>query len=830
MSRLDFTKLAAVSAADTATEPRRIFSALPAKDPKYGYARAVQTEVWEQWHPRRSERDLVIKMNTGGGKTVVGLLMLKSSLNEGVAPVVYVAPDTYLAEQVREEAAGLGIETTHDPKSPRFLTGRAILVINIHKLVNGLSVFGIEGGTKPKIDVGTVLVDDAHACLSTVQDQFTLRVPAAHPAYKSLLDLLSEDLKAQSAPGLRDLLADDHTAVLPVSYWAWADKRDKVLAALHPHRGDDDLKFEWPLVSEVLHLCDVAFALDHLEIRPPCPAIDRIPSLAGAGRRIYMTATLADDSVLVTHFAADPTSIAKPITPKTADDLGDRMILTPLETFPGTTDEAIRDFLVRIAAQRNVVVIVPSRRRADFWRDHAAAVHDASTIQAGVKALRERQIGLVVLINKYDGIDLPGKACHVLALDGLPEAYGPLDRVEATALDDSQAMLVRQIQRIEQGMGRGVRSNDDHCVVLLVGSRLTQRIHAARGQALFSPATRAQLKLSDAVADMLHGRPFTDLADVMDQCLQRDLSWVTASRDALDGITYDVTNSVSAHAAALREAFDQAALGRYSDAAKTVQAATDGVGDVRLRGWLKQRSAAYLHFADQVAAQKLQVSAQSDNKALLKPQVGPGYAPIKATVGQAQRAVAEYADRYASGSELLVGFSAVLDDLTPDLDPTAVSRFEQAMLDLALLLGHEAQRPERDTGEGPDVLWGLGELKFLVIECKSGVTTDFISRHDLAQLSHSMDWFSSKYDASCTATAVMVHKTTGVHKTATPRIGTRVVTFDRLAELTEAVRRYANTIAANDMFKDAAKVAEQLNAHGLNAKAIVARWTLVARK
>lgn len=62
------------------------------------------------------------------------------------------------------------------------------------------------------------------------------------------------------------------------------------------------------------------------------------------------------------------------------------MILMPLETFPGTTDEQIRDFLTEQATRHNVVVIVPSRRRAEFWRRHAAAVHDAASIHAGVDA------------------------------------------------------------------------------------------------------------------------------------------------------------------------------------------------------------------------------------------------------------------------------------------------------------------------------------------------------------------------------------------------------------------------------------------------------------
>lgn len=54
--------------ADTAIEPRRIFAALPAKSSKYEYPRDVQSEVWDEWHDRRAESDLVVKMNTGGGE------------------------------------------------------------------------------------------------------------------------------------------------------------------------------------------------------------------------------------------------------------------------------------------------------------------------------------------------------------------------------------------------------------------------------------------------------------------------------------------------------------------------------------------------------------------------------------------------------------------------------------------------------------------------------------------------------------------------------------------------------------------------------------------
>ncbi len=114
MPGLDFKKLGGGSTSESATEPRWIFAALPLKSAKYGYARDVQSEVWQAWHERCDERDVIIKMNTGGGKTMVGLIALKSALNERVGPAAYITPAICLAEQVRAEAEGLGLEITSD--------------------------------------------------------------------------------------------------------------------------------------------------------------------------------------------------------------------------------------------------------------------------------------------------------------------------------------------------------------------------------------------------------------------------------------------------------------------------------------------------------------------------------------------------------------------------------------------------------------------------------------------------------------------------------------------------------------------------------------------
>lgn len=87
----------------------------------------------------------MIKQNTGGGKTVAGLLIAQSTLNEGIGKAVYLAPDTYLATRVRQEAQRLGLPTAEDPNDPEFRGRQAILVTTFQKLVNGKSVFGVAG-------------------------------------------------------------------------------------------------------------------------------------------------------------------------------------------------------------------------------------------------------------------------------------------------------------------------------------------------------------------------------------------------------------------------------------------------------------------------------------------------------------------------------------------------------------------------------------------------------------------------------------------------------------------------------------------------------------
>jgi hypothetical protein len=332
----------------------------------------------------------------------------------------------------------------------------------------------------------------------------------------------------------------------------------------------------------------------------------------------------------------------------------------------------------------------------------------------------------------------------------------------------------------------------------------------------FSSATQAQLGLSKKVTKQLASGTLDDLKAAVEQCLDRTSGWVRASRNALVGIQYG-EGRVSEASQFARKAFDLATLRRFTEAVQAQQIAINATSAKRERGWLKQQQVAYLHPIDAVRAQNAQTKALDDNRTLLRSQQTMPYVRITGKVQKQAEAASEFMSRqYAKGEDLLIGFNALLGDLEYDPDPGRVEDFEQGVADLGAHLGFVTQRPERDFKKGPDDLWALGENKYLVIECKSGVVTDFIRKKDADQLSGSMNWFRTEYGDGDSATPLMFHQVNLLDSAAAAPQGMQIITNEGLQTLIKAIRTWAASLAFEDSFKNPEKVGQLLLKHQLN--------------
>lgn len=820
-----FDGFSAASPATTTLNPKRLFRALRKPTGSvFKFPHDIQTEVWDQWFDRRDERDLILKMNTGSGKTAIGLVIARSSLNENAGPAVYLVPNTQLQDQVTETATNLGIQWTVDPKDPTFRQGQAILICTAHTIYNGLSQFGLEGQRKP-IEVGTIVIDDAHACIPIIEEQFSLILSSETDAYKTLIGRFEGELKRQSLSGWTSIKAGQSDQAVPVPYWAWAKDLENSYAVLNDvdETESNDHKFRWPLFREQLALCSVTFTGSQVEIRLPYPDLSIAPSYVNAKRRIYMTATLADDSVLVTKMGVDEECVINPIAPESASDIGDRIILSPVETSRSISVDDVRDSAFRLSEDRNVVVITPSDYKAREWAEYTNEIHSKDSVKDAVKRLKESHVGLVVLVARYDGVDLPGEACRVLVIDGLPERYSPQERVEAVAIGDVAEMSVHQIQRIEQGMGRGVRASDDYCAVILLDPRLVSRLYSAADRELLSPGTKAQYELSMEFSAGGRGKQMDYFDTAIEAFLARDTGWTDASRNAVDGLTYDRAGEVDPLLAAERDSFALARAGDFSAAAEILCAHFEAIPEPRYRSWIIQRAATYMDLVDPVRARALQEKARKTSQYVLK--TGNTTAPKLTEIGDQAEASAKFLTKqYGSARALEVGTDALLLDLTPNTAKNSHKQFEAALALLGKVLGFNSSRPDTETGLGPDNLWAIGGGKYWVIECKSEAVAAEVSREYLEQLTHSADWFDDRYP-DFQQLPLLVHPSRTPMWDAVPRQGARVLTFENLSKLREAVRKFSIAICKGNGYRDKEVVKTNLKHFGLSAADLEQRWT-----
>ena len=813
---------------DKVIDPREIFMTLD-RDQRFAFPRDIQTEVMNAWFDDRDRADTIIKLNVGSGKTLVGLLLLQSSLNEGIGPAIYVCPDRQLASQVMDEARLLGVHFTSDPGSAEYTAGECICITTIHKIFNGKSVFGV-GAEGVKLEIGTIVVDDAHACVGTMSEQFRIDVPFGHPAYLPIFRLFTDCLEQQNYSTFLDLRDRYPNTVMEVPFWQWQKKEHDVLQVLHEHKdceykGKNELQFSYPLLGNVIGQCRCFIGSEAIEIEPPCLPVDMVRAFSVSKRRIYMTATLSDDTVLVTHFGADPAGLGDPIVPSSSQSLGDRMVLIPQELNPNLTFEDVKDVLVRLKKKTNVVVIVPSRAAAGRWEEDADQVLVGSSVVGGIARLRTQRAGLTVLINRYDGIDLPNNACRVLAIFDLPEMTSFREKQDNAVLANSDATLRRQMQRIEQGMGRGIRSNDDYCAVILYGAKLTSRLRSPGGRAMLTNATQLQMELSQNLARRMKGASIDQIEEVIGHCLARKPEWVSASKKVGLRARPDARQNLDEVAVATRSAFDHARHGDHAKAASVLQDAANASVDPNEQAWLKVRLAEVTHQTDASEAQKILLHASRSNPSVIKPVQGVSYHRLAPPEGKQAAAVQTHHAKYLEAPDRILGTESLIDDLVFGEDRT--SQFEAAIQELGRVMGATSQRPEQEYRVGPDNLWAFPDGSYFVVECKSGATSrSGISKSDLGQLQQSISWFTEQYPKVTSMTPILIHPLRTISENAAYVPGIRVITATQLQKIKQSLREFGRSLGNASIFNDVTRLSQLISAQSFTPSSFLEAYTI----
>ena len=787
---IDFSKLSAALNQKNIIEPREIFLSLTNKSQKYnGYLRDVQTEVLELWYQNRNKKDNIIKMNTGSGKTVVGLLLLKSCINENRGKCVYVVPDNYLVEQVIKEANDLGINVTKDIDNINFISGKAILVINIHKLINGKSVFGING----KIDIDSILIDDVHSCLEIAETKSMISINREKytKLYQDILDMFYDSLKQQNESNLINIKDGDYaSSPMLVPFWDFNNKITELLNKFKDYKQEDIFKFNAPMIIDMLELCDCCISYDCIEISMRNLPIYKISSFENANRRIFMSATLEDDSILIRDFDIDP-NINNVICPKNATDIGDRLIITPQAINPNITDEEIKYQLKELSKHYRIVVIVPSCRRAIYWNDVADRIFNNNNINS----INNYNLGLDILINRYDGIDLKDDKCRVIVIDGLPNASTNYDQIKESMLSSSDDILREKVQKIEQGMGRGVRSNEDFCGIIIMGSKMPKILYDKQTRKYFSVATLKQIELSEMIGESMERKDIKEFFEVLQLCLNRNEEWTRISRSVVSELKYKNKLNIPNREVKFRRACNELLAKNYNSAIKILEEYINEEKNEVLKGYAQMILAKYINLINPNRAQEVLLSAKKLNKNIIAPINGIRYQKTDMYNEQAKELQNFIKNNNIKPNEYLIMINDILSNLNFE---SSHNEFEESIRLLGKYIGLFSERPEKEYNNGgPDNLWGMGDNLYYVIECKNESNSTEISKRDCGQLHNSKSWFYKEYGSKFKCIPIIIHRNNKFEKSASPEEDFRILDKDNLDLLKENVQKFAIALCSD---------------------------------
>ncbi|UYP44761.1 hypothetical protein NEF87_001046 [Candidatus Lokiarchaeum ossiferum] len=765
---VDFTKMLKENKVEKTLDPIQIFNNLDTFQGKE-YIRDSQREILKEWNLKnRSNHDVIVKLHTGHGKTLVGLLIIQSKMNELNKPGLFLCPNKYLVDQIFDQAQDFGISVVKavqgQPLPMDFINSKSILITSVDKLFNGMSLFGIKNNPRKEImEIGAIVMDDAHKSLAIIRKSFSIQIPKRKeylPIYHKILRLFESDLIAQN-DGLYFDISHDSNKIMQVPYWAWKSHVMRIREILSDYLNLNNIKFSWDLINTTLKDCLCFISGHRIEITPRILPLDMIPSFENANQRIYLSATLTDDVFLIKDFGIDKDAVLNPLTYKEIKYSGERPIIIPSlinsEINRSKLVKWICDFSKNSKGDFGIFSIVPSGNSKSSWEENGAEIlfvrdihNQIVKIKKKIKANDLKKPN--VLINQYDGIDLPDNLCRVLVLDLIPEYQTIYDEFLHMILPNSLLMYKNIAQRIEQGIGRGIRGKNDYCLVIILGVKLSRFFLEGKKQAFLSNEVKKQIEIGNSIISNINSAESEEeklllhLEGFINQFIERDESWKKYYQQKMEEIEPQPFEESVANDAEL----ERNAYIAYRD--NNISLCNDLIDRILLdtnltseeRGWYFEQMASYKYSESNEDSFLIQQTAHELNPYLSIPPISKKNRIIKLEVRDQAVGIHQFIRTHDSFNDMMVDITALFADLNFGVSASA---FEEAIKKLGSMLGFASFRPEKELKDGPDNLWALPNNKIYAIECKNEViiSSQGINKGQVGQMSNSVVWTKKIY-------------------------------------------------------------------------------------
>lgn len=790
---IDFSKIRANRKESAVVDPIDLFQRLTISDKSINDLWLAQGDALREWNANRLLSDVAIALNTGAGKTLVGLLIAQSLTNETRGKVIYACSSIQLVEQTREKAAGYGLSVTtyykNDFDNTLFHEAKAPCITTYQALFNGRSVFFRE-------EIAAVIFDDAHAAEHLLRDHFSLRIslkdfPHLHAELRALFKGCFMAIGKEATFSELDQKLHDTVLLVPPSelHANYAElMRLLVNAGLEKN---PDTMFAWEHIKDKIDICAVLATSGIFTFTPAFVPVQILPYFSTNIRRIYLSATLVSKDAFARTFGCLPSRVVSPIT--TAGEC-ERLILVPA-LLVGSNDDV--ESAVNILNDQKTLILVPTYLRAKKWQIFAELPPQEQVTKKVKEFKNSNETPKMILAARYDGVDLPGDTCRVMIIDDLPMGMGPLEKFLWESLRLSHGLRSTIASRVVQSFGRISRGMSDHGIVLLTGKRLIEWLHAPNNRATLPAFLQKQLELGFQISR--EATSIDDLKDVVVKFFNRNQDWIDNYRQFMEESSAEKNPPDLERLAELALSEGECAKHLwnrdYDKAAKILSCNLNAAFEESqaLGAWhALWLGRIYELMKHKDLAQELYVRAHG---------AAHNIPALRSTSGirerETSRQVLEIEQQFLIRPDGVNPPRRLSQELVYLNGTGSSSQTEEALRALGEFLGLEATRPEKEHGTGPDALWVSLGCPALCMEVKTGKNeAAFYRKRDMGQLSDHVQWVRNNTEYS-DILPIFVGPKTSLSESANPPPEFQVVELEQFKELGDRLMAAFNDIAAN---------------------------------
>ncbi len=754
---MDFSQIGPATSPQVSIDPRKIFYSLPSLENTPNDLWSGQSSALIDWHEHRKRNDVLVSLNTGAGKTIVGSLIAQSLVNEGLENVLYVCSTIDLVKQTAKECDSLGIKysvrTRGQFNNTLFEAGNGFCITTYTALFNGYSAL------RRRYFPQAIIFDDAHVAESTLRDAFTLKINRAdhRDLFDEIATLFEPHFKELDVSGkFRDSLTNEHHSTCMAAPRGLYQRIDQLLQILRKYniKNDDDLKYSFVHLEDHIKACAAIFSRGCFELSPPF-----LPSLAfdifeRSIRRVYLSATLQSQTDFIRAFGRLPDYS---VEPNNDAGNGERLVINGM----GVEGDFSQEYIKLLSEKIKTIVAVPSYSLAEQNWSNVGTPPIKENFSSELEAFRQADRGAFILVSRVDGIDLPHDTCRIMVLEGVPTGTSLLERYQWEFLRMNNVQSVRVANRLAQLFGRINRGRKDYGIFLIQGRELNTWLRKDKHIALLPTLLQKQILLGRRVQEGMDIKDYSKVNELMTSVLSRDQSWLTYYEQEvkLGELDQEQLNRFSENEpfmvkAALSEAKYAAAVwnGDYCKARRALEDTIDATtkADTPLGGWQAVWLAAMFDLdGDEETAEtfygiarsrlgsaitlpRKRQKASEDGKALV---CNDFYRQISSYLDYT------HTDKYNAEILKLKNEFNFIEEGSP-------RQAEAGVRKLGELLGFQSIRPDNDDGTGPDVLWlDNNENLALGFELKTDKksASPIYYKNDISQGHDHISWVQSKY-------------------------------------------------------------------------------------